>query len=975
MQCPTGKYGVAPTTTAPLASCSNCSAGTYNSNEGVASSVSWGGGAGRRAGEPPACTAGTWSSPGATICEQCEIGTSNPSTGASSQVACTACAVGKYSTLPAQPSCSSLCPAGYAGTKKGGISFDDACAACPPGYFSANEGAANCLPCPAGHYASRNTSTACDACDFDTFLSVTGGTSIDNCTACPQNQKTTQKASVSAASCVTIAFACGPFMQPRVSPPQTDADCEPLVCPPWLTPDGGGFGCLGCPYGTYGSYGSCQPCDVLRACPGYLSQSLSTNASTLASPLSRRTGAALCSSASLLPPVAIQLTAGPFSFISIPPLSAIVVGVSVVLVLLTLPPLLSCCPCTRVVNKCVDCLKNSDSFALNRALRDGEPSVYRPSALGGACNIASVIAFLTFATVLTLRWAADNSVIVSTLDTASRANNPFSTNPPWATLTGQSLVPSFGASTSLQIRVFSESGLGCDVPTQVVDLGSGGEWTTSSVSSCGDGRSLVVFSCKGCSLSASASLSFKLPFTCQALFIEAVSVDATGVLSVQELPPRDSSALDNALLTSLTWTLNPMAAIFTDAIVGRTSRGFRLLEGGSLPERSVPTNGLLVPNTAAVDVTVNFVLQSTFSITTLSQKVSIAELMSSIVGLAGVMGAFRFLFQFADGSKRKARERGCCGRSKIGKLTAAESAAPHGTDDDVEFSSENPLLQDRSGTVARRNSSSVVAAQPGPRRKITARASVDDGTYFVNPLHNVVSATFASVDDSMHANSLHKIAPTLTKTAEPTIENADELVNDTRCSDALYPIGREDDQVEFPATVLHATQTVWYQRQENDIHWFESSTGELVWQLPADATVVVPVTADDPARDEFSTAAQEVVALATGATLTVRTHSSTESDGSDIVPPPPIGSAPDTLTENDAPSVEQMVHLEVAAQDASNVDAVSTESCEDAPDLATVVIAPATSAAVAAPVADARDNTGPVLNTAVRLYLLRPQRD
>lgn len=962
MQCPTGKYGVAPTTTAPLASCSNCSAGTYNSNEGVASSVSC-----------LRCTAGTWSSPGATICEQCEIGTSNPSTGASSQLACAACAVGKYSTLPAQPSCSSLCPAGYAGTKKGGISFDDACAACPPGYFSANEGAANCLPCPAGHYASRNTSTACDACDFDTFLSVTGGTSIDNCTACPQNQKTTQKASVSAASCVTIAFACGPFMQPRVSPPQTDADCEPLICPPWLTPDGGGFGCLGCPYGTYGSYGSCQSCDVLRACPGYLSQSLSKNASTLASPLSRRTGVALCSSASLLPPVAIQLTAGPFSFISIPPLSAIVVGVGVILSLLTLPTLLSCCPCTRVVKRCVGCLKNSDSFALNRALRDGEPSVYRPSALGGACNIASVIAFLTFATVLALRWAADNSVIVSTLDTASRANNPFSKNPPWATLTGQSLVPSFGASTSLQIRVFSESGLGCDMPTQVVDLGSGGEWTTSSVSSCGDGRSLVIFSCKGCSLSASASLSFKLPFTCQALFIEAVSVDATGVLSVQELPPRDSSALDNALLTSLTWTLNPMAAIFTDAIVGRTSRGFRLLEGGSLPERSVPTNGLLVPNTAAVDVTVNFVLQSTFSITTLSQKVSIAELMSSIVGLAGVMGAFRFLFQFADGSKRKARERGCCGRSKIGKLTAAESAAPHGTDDDVEFSSENPLLHDRSGTVARRSSSSVVAAQPGLRRKITARASVDDGTFFVNPLHNAMSAAPASVDDSVHVSPVHKIAPTLTKTAEPTIESADELVNDTMsCSatgespppNALYPVGREDDKFPATGTLLHVPQTVWYQRQEDGIRWFESSRGELVWQLPADAPVVV--TADDPARDEHSTAVQEVAPLATEATLTVRTHSSTASDGSDIVPPPPIGSAPETLTENDAPSIEQIVHLEVAAQDASTVDAVSTESCEDASDLATVVVAPATSAAVAPRVADAREE-----NPTVHLHLLQ----
>ena len=765
-QCPPGSYGTA-TSIYSATGCSNCTAGSYNPNYGAASSASC-----------LSCAAGTFSSYGASSCEQCPSGTSNPSTGASSPTLCALCAKGKYSTFPAQSSCSLLCPAGYFGAKLGGMSFDDACAPCPPGYYSANEGSAQCLPCPAGYYAPGNTSVACTACDFDTFLSSTGGTSRENCTLCPNKQKTTQQGSVSVASCVTFAFSCKPFTQPRISPPKSEADCEPLVCPAWLALDAGGFGCRGCQNGTRGSFGDCQPCEPGRACPGYLLQPLINDASLLAYPLSRGMGATLCSSASLLPPVAVQLTAGPFSFISIPPLSAMVVGGGIILLLLCLPALLPRCPCRHAAAQCIRFLKNSDSFALNRALRDGEPSIYRSSALGGACNIASVVAFLTLATILALRWASDNSIVISTLDTASRANNPFSKNPPWATLAGQSLAPTLGSSMSIQVRVFAESGLGCDAPTQVANLGSGGEWTTTSIGNCGDGRSLAVFTCSGCSLSAAATLSFKLPFTCQALFIEAISIDATGALNVEQVSPRDSSALDNALLTSLTWTLNPMAAIFTDTILGRTSRGLRLLEGSVSPVRSVPMNDLLTPNTAAVDVVINFVLQSTYSTTTLSQKVSLAELLSSIVGLAGVMGAFRFLFQFADGSKRTAREyagsgkRGCCSRTHVEGLTAGPVV--NGADDgDAIISELNPLRRNNI------NASVATVANAGYQRKA----------------NTVVVEEFD---------------------VSRTIDN---------------PV----------------TSIVWFTKQEDNDIWFESSAGELAWELPVGAILA---DSDDYAKTQ-----------------------------------------------------------------------------------------------------------------------------
>ena len=121
------------------------------------------------------CSAGTYSSAGATSCTQCPAGTYS-SAGASS---CTQCPAGKYSS---------------AGSSS--------CSTCSAGYYSTS-GSSSCSKCAAGKYSSAGSSS-CSTCPAGTYSGAGSG----SCTSCPSGQ-TSAAGSTSSSACYTNNSSSG----------------------------------------------------------------------------------------------------------------------------------------------------------------------------------------------------------------------------------------------------------------------------------------------------------------------------------------------------------------------------------------------------------------------------------------------------------------------------------------------------------------------------------------------------------------------------------------------------------------------------------------------------------------------------------------------------------------------------------------------------------------------------------------------
>jgi hypothetical protein len=634
LPCPAGRYGLSENVT-NLSNCTICPAGTFNKNTGAKSSTFC-----------DICGMGSFSGGGASTCTPCPAGTANPTVAATSNASCISCEAGRYSSFSAQAFCSSSCLAGFYGSKTNGVSAIDACVACSPGSYTSSSASSSCTLCGTGHYTSSNQSTSCIPCPFHTYLDFTGGTSKANCTGCPNGLKTSVQGAIAVFQCVFVTYVCASGMQPASAKvPLSADDCLPLICPSHLIDTPSASGCSGCPFGSSGFAPICSTCLASELCPGFLPQPLPAHAGLLIAPLSSLAAnvAPTCTSAALVPRVIIALTPGPYSFVSIQPLSAIIIGAGLMIISLFL----------TAVPRAHTKLEAIDSFATAHSLKKKEAFINDPTPLGGACTIASILAFLTAATILIIGYASSNSFVTSTLDTATSQASPFTNDIVWATLPSSTstsgtakLLPPLPLSTSLQVRIFSPVGLNCSSPQQNL-IASDPGWTTRAISDCGDGRSLLTFTCTSCALSISSALTITLPFTCQSLYVEAIAIDAIGEMNVLQLPTASSTAIGSQLLTAITWTLSPMASIYKDTIADKKTRGFRLLTSTAIPSYSL-SNATLLPLASAVVLTINFPLQTTFAVTTLTQSQTLVELVTSIIGLLGIMGAFKMLFQMAE---------------------------------------------------------------------------------------------------------------------------------------------------------------------------------------------------------------------------------------------------------------------------------------------------------------------------------------
>lgn len=620
--CPSGKWSGTKMLTSQ-SNCTSCVAGTFNPSYGQISADSC-----------IPCSSGYWSSAAAPQCTPCESGKYSSRVASTDVKNCLPCEIGTYSDSPGQAVCIDRCLKGYYGTTDGGRFERD-----------------SCLKCPSGSTVSL------------------GATSVAQCTE-------------------PVDCPAGKQYQPK-SPPKKlmfeDDGCTTLSCPSPLL----NFcvtinstkivsSCLACGPGNYITSGaavtttcaitsSCKPCSESGVCPGFLHVELWNPSISLAldnSNVSARLGFknSRCLAAAAAPSVLIPLTPGAFSETSLPSIAAVGIGVGLILsIFLTVVCVVRTArPRARIRDRepcSVRCaaflstrIKSADGFALFHRPIENEPQRYVPSLLGGFCNLAGYLTFAIIATFYCLRFGYDNSVATVSLNTVRADYNPFTPDVPWASPVS-SVTPSLPAS-SVQVRILAHSELGCTKPVTMAGVGlAAGSWKNESSIDCEDRRSLLSFTCSSCDFTPASSFHFTLPYTCQATYVEIISADATGALQFVALKQDLTTATNSAFLKSVSWTVSVTSAFYDNLITSKQARGYQLRSEASSSTLSTSIDAktpTLKPLESSVSFSIHLPLASAFSYTKLAPRQTYADLASTLVGLLGLLGAFRFFFEAAE---------------------------------------------------------------------------------------------------------------------------------------------------------------------------------------------------------------------------------------------------------------------------------------------------------------------------------------
>ena len=280
--------------------------------------------------------------------------------------------------------------------------------------------------------------------------------------------------------------------------------------------------------------------------------------------------------------------------------------------------------------------------------------------------------------ILVLQRATSNTLSVlaanflRTSDAAFALTLPFYTSPSW------------GAGVMVRVMAAGNPGA-CDVLSswsaqgfaRGVAGGSGpppSAWTYSVVPNCGDtGVAQHVFQCTSCSFTSSSALTMNFDWSCQALYVEAGALDASGSVSTDAISPALTMGSAGFLLSSVATYDGLYLNLVNDTYQSKSARGYALAPGSNptlantqlktttpfagisyyYPNATLPAAALaacdgntlcaatydpsIVPN---ITLVLNLPLNTLYTINTLSEKTSVTALLSSIIGLTGIVGLF-----------------------------------------------------------------------------------------------------------------------------------------------------------------------------------------------------------------------------------------------------------------------------------------------------------------------------------------------
>jgi len=237
LECGPGKYSTAHGATNALI-CSDCDAGKYLETAGSdeerdcfecgPGKYSTAHGA-TNASICSDCDAGTFSTSGASHCQECPADTYSLNTGSAT---CISCPMNSHAPASSTSPGSCMCNKGYQSAAGGDLCFDPN-ADCPSGSYKGS--ASECLSCAVGKQGPRpgaTTASACELCAAGTFGDSAGASTCSMCPAGKANNIIGSNSSVDCAECQAGTYSARP----------------------------GASSCVKCAAGKYGQYSAALQC-------------------------------------------------------------------------------------------------------------------------------------------------------------------------------------------------------------------------------------------------------------------------------------------------------------------------------------------------------------------------------------------------------------------------------------------------------------------------------------------------------------------------------------------------------------------------------------------------------------------------------------------------------------------------------------------------------------------------------------------
>ncbi|GMH83362.1 hypothetical protein TrVE_jg6491 [Triparma verrucosa] len=166
--CLAGKIQPTVRQTGLVTDCEDCGSNTFVAVQGAIACA--------------ACEMGTFSNPGASVCEVCSAGTYYSSNPANGMQSCMECPLGTYQEDSGKFESCDNCPPGRYQDETGGMSMD--CKKCPPGTsqpYEKAESSDNCYKCDEGKYSPNLGSSYCTECEAGKFQPSLGGNACVPC--------------------------------------------------------------------------------------------------------------------------------------------------------------------------------------------------------------------------------------------------------------------------------------------------------------------------------------------------------------------------------------------------------------------------------------------------------------------------------------------------------------------------------------------------------------------------------------------------------------------------------------------------------------------------------------------------------------------------------------------------------------------------------------------------------------------------
>lgn len=294
-------------------------------------------------------------------------------------------------------------------------------------------------------------------------------------------------------------------------------------------------------------------------------------------------------------------------------------------------------------------LRVVDLFSLHHYVDDGSVLVKRRTSVGGALSILAIGVIACAIVVLILEFCLSNSVTSSALlpaelPTLQRYASSSTANEIASASMLSSLLPPISRGLLIVATAY---GSGCHAPVFSSSALLAGKFEIKALPD-NVSKSELVIACADCVLGPLSSITIVYPPTCQTFLVTATSVGATGGISLTsiQVPASDaemtttySRQLSTALLS-----FEPHLEVVEDARVGSVTRGYTLGDASTYEERDAEPMSTIVSIDLAAD--------STYTLITITYVRTWAQLLSSIVGLSGLLGLFGCVYRATTFARR-----------------------------------------------------------------------------------------------------------------------------------------------------------------------------------------------------------------------------------------------------------------------------------------------------------------------------------